>query len=1222
MSEELKLKCQFCPLDFNSVYKIIPHIYFGHRKKIMRHVRDHNEIKLKCPVTSCDWYYSVPMASGTDPEIVYAELANMFVVLEDHILTQHTHEQKLVSCPYCQKDLTGLVYWVHLEEHMNNTSSTSPGTPSKTTPPPAQNVTPPPEQKVQHLETSPQLKSPANVKESPSPVVDVKSSPIKTVEAATPEVSKVETLEPKAETDSTADNEAKTRRTTRSSKGRSQEEIRNQLLEIEKKIKEKKKEDELKKQREEEARKKLIEEEKRIKEEEERKIRELELKKERELELKKQKEEDQRKKREEKLRIQREEELERKKQKEEELRKKKEAEKLREEEIRKQREAEIERQRLKEIERKRKDEEERIRMDEESQRQREEDLKRQVEEQMRILKEEEDKKKGLEDQKKKVKEYDHSITNTERPVSDDKLDTRITSSSTTPGSKSRSREVSGDIQDRRRSISGDKKRSSVWNTDKDGVKEPQEVVVKQTDPKTKPVLTEEMERSIIYGNFKKKESSSREDKLVAVKKEIESRFKAEEERRRRLMEEKRKAEEKEREKMRLAEEKLKKEREKLKEEKRKTRKRLEELKAKDSVESMDTEDTVIEEIAEEETVGIETEEAPSVSPKKERSKSPDQYEKIKMKIKELDKEIEKKQEAMRVDKLVEDSRSRSISPEPDLEPMIEASFDTHKFSTALPKPVVAYQIEEDEEDLDDLEVMMREFQEREKKKSSSSNSLTALQENYNTKKQAKTPSPRANKSPTIPSGFDKDGHPLASSILNLTLPRTGYWAMCKEDDPNLSFQSSYQLLAHIFLNHRKKIVSNSRKLRKMSLACPVPGCGFMTTSSSQGVSIDYFNSQLPLHLLELCDHLRTQHTGEDKMDMVHPISQVQLDLTQAWSWQHLANHRDARRFYCGGCNNFPFKTEQHKCPGQAEVVLDKSTKSLEELAKDVETGAIRAEELTLKPKDLETEDVSDTELETESFKIDHQQRSQEKRLEREKEERKIVIPKLPKKCNNCNEILRTPAQWKYHVMAHKYGEVYCSKSNSWVLGHKFLDQKVTSEEDTDSSVKLVKYRGDTWLDILETKVKVFYEYEDRGAYHGRVTVAKCSYCSVNLVGSGDNHEQATNHLRKEAEEFIIKLKENDSSKDKMKEVEEDQQALMDMFIELARVDQVLSKSTFSLKFDEKEVPVETDLWFSKYGKVYNIASVTRENQKISEIGLTAIEAVNNLAEKIKKMKNS
>merc|ERR1712029_341172 len=70
---------------------------------------------------------------------------------------------------------------------------------------------------------------------------------------------------------------------------------------------------------------------------------------------------------------------------------------------------------------------------------------------------------------------------------------------------------------------------------------------------------------------------TREDKLVAVRREIEARFKAEEERRRKISEEKRKSEEKEKERMRLAEEKLKREREKLKEEKRKTRKRLEEL---------------------------------------------------------------------------------------------------------------------------------------------------------------------------------------------------------------------------------------------------------------------------------------------------------------------------------------------------------------------------------------------------------------------------------------------------------------------------------------------------------------------------------------------------------------------------------------------------------------------------------------------------------------------
>ena len=50
--------------------------------------------------------------------------------------------------------------------------------------------------------------------------------------------------------------------------------------------------------------------------------------------------------------------------------------------------------------------------------------------------------------------------------------------------------------------------------------------------------------------------------------------------------------------------------------------------------------------------------------------------------------------------------------------------------------------------------------------------------------------------------------------------------------------------------------------------------------------------------------------------------------------------------------------------------------------------------------------------------------------------------------------------------------------------------------------------------------------------------------------------------------------------------------------------------------------METDLWFSKYGKVYNIATITRENEKISELGKTATEAVKNLAEKINKMKKT
>merc|ERR1712098_464963 len=106
------------------------------------------------------------------------------------------------------------------------------------------------------------------------------------------------------------------------------------------------------------------------------------------------------------------------------------------------------------------------------------------------------------------------------------------------------------------------KTSSVWNKEKDHKDKGEAVDSSASEMKNKPVLTEEMERSIIYGGFKKKEDKNvkketREDKLIAVRREIEARFKAEEERRRKISEEKRKAEEKEKERMRIAEEKLK-----------------------------------------------------------------------------------------------------------------------------------------------------------------------------------------------------------------------------------------------------------------------------------------------------------------------------------------------------------------------------------------------------------------------------------------------------------------------------------------------------------------------------------------------------------------------------------------------------------------------------------------------------------------------------------------
>ena len=52
-------------------------------------------------------------------------------------------------------------------------------------------------------------------------------------------------------------------------------------------------------------------------------------------------------------------------------------------------------------------------------------------------------------------------------------------------------------------------------------------------------------------------------------------------------------------------------------------------------------------------------------------------------------------------------------------------------------------------------------------------------------------------------------------------------SLCKEDGQSASYFSAYQLLSHVFLAHRKKIVSRSRKNRGMILACP-DGCGFVS----------------------------------------------------------------------------------------------------------------------------------------------------------------------------------------------------------------------------------------------------------------------------------------------------------------------------------------------------------------------------------------------------------
>merc|ERR1711962_1294259 len=114
-----RLKCQFCSLGFASVYKIIPHIYFGHRKKISKYVREHGEVMLLCPA-GCDFSSSRSVEKTAGPESVFPALSMVLGEQEDHMTNQHTEENKLSVCPYCQISLDTVVYWEHLEEHMGS----------------------------------------------------------------------------------------------------------------------------------------------------------------------------------------------------------------------------------------------------------------------------------------------------------------------------------------------------------------------------------------------------------------------------------------------------------------------------------------------------------------------------------------------------------------------------------------------------------------------------------------------------------------------------------------------------------------------------------------------------------------------------------------------------------------------------------------------------------------------------------------------------------------------------------------------------------------------------------------------------------------------------------------------------------------------------------------------------------------------------------------------
>jgi len=256
---------------------------------------------------------------------------------------------------------------------------------------------------------------------------------------------------------------------------------------------------------------------------------------------------------------------------------------------------------------------------------------------------------------------------------------------------------------------------------------------------------------------------------------------------------------------------------------------------------------------------------------------------------------------------------------------------------------------------------------------------------------------------------------------------------------------------------------------------------------------------------------------------------------------------------------------------------------------------------------------SDEKFEVEKQKLDQMVKDYEKRVQREQEEKGILVPKLPQKCLNCKEIIDDPKAWKYHVLAHKFGEVFCSTCMKCVLGHQFSDHKAacTTAKKGVAKARVEKYRGDTWLDVGGKKLKVFFEY-DESEDLGRVTIAKCMVKgNLPMMGVGVNHDEAANVLKEEVEDYFSTLKEQEDTVDK----EQDRQALIDMFVELVKIDQENAMDYF-LTVGGVDIPVNTRLQFTKLGKVQVLAMVVLDGYTITEVGSTRKESVNNLAQKV------
>ena len=251
---------------------------------------------------------------------------------------------------------------------------------------------------------------------------------------------------------------------------------------------------------------------------------------------------------------------------------------------------------------------------------------------------------------------------------------------------------------------------------------------------------------------------------------------------------------------------------------------------------------------------------------------------------------------------------------------------------------------------------------------------------------------------------------------------------------------------------------------------------------------------------------------------------------------------------------------------------------------------------------------TDPELERERSRVGRLAREHSRRAELAREEAAVQVPRLPASCPVCGVQCRDAETWRHHAMAHRVGEVFCATCRTPVLAHRLPQHRAgcVALPAGVARVEVTRVRADTWLEVAGRRVRVYYDYRQSGETG---TVARCSAMGRSMTGAGASHQQAVRALVEEVQRYLVTLHEKQNGRMKEELAKADKQALVDLFVELARRDEESRRKVFTVVVDGEEREVMTKLTFTKFGLLRLEASVERGGEVVSGEGATREEAV-------------